>query len=308
MAQNTLQVRTKLRYHSYDQWVSNNPVLFAGEVGLATKDGKVLLKVGNGNSNYNDLPFLSALADDVPDWAKAPNKPSYSASEIKGLSDLIKEDTNTTYRIISGAHEGQFILQSKEKDSDNWADVYTLTIPDSITYTFGSDKSGQLTVTPSKGDIQKIKLFELATSKEDIATGSAKIPTAGAIADYTASYATRKDLEGKQDKLSETNKLPSSFVSGTATSEQSGLMSKEDKAKLDGIDLTALGGGAIEKIQAGETELPIVDKTVTLAKVAQTGNVNDLVQDEGDVLVLEGGGSLGMPRASGILILNGTIE
>ena len=74
MANKTLNTRIKLRYDSYENWLSKNPVLLAGEVAFATieenKDGvqnapSVLIKVGDGTSEYKSLKFVSALAADV---------------------------------------------------------------------------------------------------------------------------------------------------------------------------------------------------------------------------------------------------
>lgn len=94
MAEKLLQTRIQLKYDTYAKWTTNNPVLKAGEVAVATIISgdtqevnsvavpQVLLKVGNGTSNYNDLPFVSARAADVYSWAKASTKPKYTPSEV----------------------------------------------------------------------------------------------------------------------------------------------------------------------------------------------------------------------------------
>lgn len=115
-----LKTRIALKYDSYAAWTTNNPVLLKGEVAIATIDSgasvatkagremqdlpNVVLKVGNGSAHYNDLPFVSALAADVYDWAKAAVKPSYAATEITGLKEYVEGisdiDTDTQYRIV----------------------------------------------------------------------------------------------------------------------------------------------------------------------------------------------------------------
>ena len=82
MAEKLLQTRIQLKYDTYTNWSTNNPVLKAGEVAIATIASgntqevnsvtapQVLLKVGDGTSNYNALPFVSAKAADVYLWAK----------------------------------------------------------------------------------------------------------------------------------------------------------------------------------------------------------------------------------------------
>jgi hypothetical protein len=110
-----LKTRIALKYDSYANWRTNNPVLLKGEVAIATVETSdtdqsftnlpnTVIKVGNGSAHYNDLPFLSALAADVHSWAKAAVKPSYEAKEIVGLQDYIEKisdiDTDTQYRIV----------------------------------------------------------------------------------------------------------------------------------------------------------------------------------------------------------------
>lgn len=118
---NELQTRIMLKYDSYTNWTTNNPVLLAGEVAIATipsgtsvptKEQRemqdlpnVVMKVGDGSSHYNDLKFVSALAADVYDWAKAAQKPAYDASEIANLQKFVEDhsdfDTNTEYTIVA---------------------------------------------------------------------------------------------------------------------------------------------------------------------------------------------------------------
>lgn len=83
MAEKNLNVRIALKYDTYANWTTNNPILKAGEVAIATIPTgdtnnvstslpAVLMKVGDGINNYNALPFLSAKAADVYAYAKKP--------------------------------------------------------------------------------------------------------------------------------------------------------------------------------------------------------------------------------------------
>ena len=135
MAEKNLNVRISLKYDTYANWITNNPVLKAGEMalctiptedthGVSTELPAVLAKVGDGVSTYSTLPFLSAKAADVHSWAKAANKPTYSASEITGLSDYISgeiQDTDTQYKLVK-VNDYNYKLQSKTL-SGTWADV-----------------------------------------------------------------------------------------------------------------------------------------------------------------------------------------
>lgn len=95
-----LNTRILLKYDTYANWTTNNPVLLAGEVAIATVETEstthatgfqnlpnVVMKVGDGSSHYNDLKFVSGLAADVHSWAKAANKPGYAITEIEGAKE-----------------------------------------------------------------------------------------------------------------------------------------------------------------------------------------------------------------------------
>ena len=98
MANKTLNTRISLKYDTYENWSTNNPVLLSGEVAIATVPSatgsvkqapSVLMKVGDGTNKYNDLQFVSGLAANVSSWALAAVKPGYSAEEITGLQEFI---------------------------------------------------------------------------------------------------------------------------------------------------------------------------------------------------------------------------
>lgn len=98
MAENTLNTRIQLPYDTYANWSTKNPKLKKGEIVQvevpAPKDAivqapSVLIKVGDGIHNFNDLAWASGLAADIYDWAKAANKPSYTTSELTNDSEFI---------------------------------------------------------------------------------------------------------------------------------------------------------------------------------------------------------------------------
>lgn len=143
MATTTLNTRIQLKYDTYENWTTNNPVLLAGEVAVTTVQSAqapvsqvpaILFKVGDGTNNFNTLNWASAIAADVYPWAKASVKPTYQASEIEGLEDYISgqiEDTDTQYQIIASGTNG-IQLQSRPKTGGSWTNVGS---PITITYT-----------------------------------------------------------------------------------------------------------------------------------------------------------------------------
>jgi hypothetical protein len=127
---NEIQTRISLKYDSYSNWSSKNPVLLKGEVAIATiekpQSGEhvtgfqnlpnVVMKVGDGTSQYNALPFVSALAADVYEWAKAATKPSYAISEISNALE---------YRLATiDATNHKYALQARKAGSEEaWNNV-----------------------------------------------------------------------------------------------------------------------------------------------------------------------------------------
>ena len=134
-----LNTRLMLKYDSYENWSTLNPNLLKGEVAIAVIDvadntqthsgqavPQLLMKVGNGldgdAGKYNSLPFVSGLAADVHNWAKAASKPSYAIDEISGAKE---------YRTVQGTDEYTWTLQARKAGSSlesDWADVSTINL------------------------------------------------------------------------------------------------------------------------------------------------------------------------------------
>ena len=147
MANKTFNARLKLKYDSYTNWNTKNPVLLAGELAIcvvpadsnqATNEPTVLMKCGDGTKTFNELGWISGLSADVYSWAKAANKPTYSANEITGLSDYISgeiQDTDTQYELRANADNGRkFYLYSKAKGDEAFgtSPVSTIEIPETV--------------------------------------------------------------------------------------------------------------------------------------------------------------------------------
>lgn len=145
----------------------------------ATNAPTVLFKVGTAKRNadgsfvdgtakkFAQLNWVSALAADVYDWAKAATKPTYEAKEITGIGDYIAEyvndemgittDTNTVYRIVKVDELNYKLQQKAAKEADTaWADVAdsVITIPES-TKVEASEQNGYLKV-----DGEEVRVFD----------------------------------------------------------------------------------------------------------------------------------------------------
>lgn len=141
MATKTLNTRFQLKYDTYANWTKHNPTPLKGELcivvvpastGAVVQEPAYLLKVGDGEKQFNDLGFISGVAADVYDWAKAAEKPKYAASEIENISTYIADyvgtqmgisvDTDTQYTIVK-VNDYQYKLQSKAKGAESFVDT-----------------------------------------------------------------------------------------------------------------------------------------------------------------------------------------
>lgn len=143
MAEKTLNTRIQLKYDTYTNWTTNNPVLKSGELaivvvpaetGAIANEPAVLAKVGDGTSTFNQLSWISAPAADVYSWAKAAQKPTYNATEIADLDSYIQgkvQDTNTQYRLVR-VSDYSYKLQKKDLADADYSDVAgsSFTIPE----------------------------------------------------------------------------------------------------------------------------------------------------------------------------------
>lgn len=92
MATTTLNTRIALKYDTLTNWNASEFILKKGEVAICSLANSetaeqstppaVLLKVGDGDHKFRELPWASGLAADVYGWAKAATKPSYLPSEV----------------------------------------------------------------------------------------------------------------------------------------------------------------------------------------------------------------------------------
>lgn len=105
MVDNIINVIIESRYDTESDWESIDPVLREGELAIIkVKSDKpnslpeIRIKSGDGVHRYTELPFISAPASDVYNWAKQKNKPIYTADEIIGLGEF--KHTHTVDDII----------------------------------------------------------------------------------------------------------------------------------------------------------------------------------------------------------------
>ena len=264
----TFNTRIQLKYDTYTNWHTNNPVLLAGELAIAeipASTGAVpnepayLLKVGNGTDHFNDLDWISGKAADVYAWAKAATKPSYQASEITGLEDFIAgkiQDTNTKYQIVQNGNMG-FKLQSQEKGAGDWTDVNTITLT-APTYTLDEGSTNGT----------------VAFNGEDVAVhglGSAAYTESSAYDAAGAAAGVQTTLTGTASDASTVNTIygAKKYADEKATAAQTAAEGHADEliAALDSDGQTAGTGEVISVVSQADGVITVQKKALAEADI-----------------------------------------
>ena len=143
MATKILNTRILTRIDTLENWLKSSIILKKGEMAIATVPTgdthgaslslpATLVKIGDDVHTFADLPYLQAIAADVPAWSKAA-VPAIPAENITGLADFISgeiQDTDTQYTLVKGDDDYTYKLMSKAKGAENFTtEVATLTIP-----------------------------------------------------------------------------------------------------------------------------------------------------------------------------------
>lgn len=261
MANTTLNTRIQLKYDTYANWTTNNPVLLSGEIavvvvpassGAVPNEPTVLFKVGDGNTSFNALQWVAAPAADVYSWAKASTKPTYTADEIQGLEDYISgqiQDTDTQYQIIASGTNG-IQLQSRPKTGGAWTNVGD---PITITYTLETGSTNG-TVSFNGQDVAVKGLGSAAyteSSAYDAAGAAANVQTAvtGTSSDASSAitiYGTRA-YAAEQATAAQT--AAKTYTDGQITQAKTDLIGTGDATS------TTIKGAVVESKAYTDTQI-----------------------------------------------------
>lgn len=264
MATKTFNTRISLKYDTYTNWTTNNPVLLAGEAavcvvpadaGSGLNEPAILLKFGDGTSSFTELSWASATAADVIPSLKGSN-PTLPATSITGLEDFIAgeiQDTNTTYQLVQNGNTS-FKLQSKENASAPWVDVSTIT----ITYTL-TEGTANGTVAFNGTDVAVHGLGSAAytaSTAYDAAGAAAGVQTAlTGTAEDTASDLTLNGLKKYVDQ-----EVTSAVAD--AASEAQDLINA-----LDNAGQTCTTGEVISSVSQTDGVIAVTKKSLTEADI-----------------------------------------
>lgn len=209
MANKTFNTRICLKNDTYANWIANDPTPLKGEVcvvvipadtGAVQGEPVTLFKVGDGTKKFSQLEFVGAKAADVYSWAKAANKPEYSANEIKGLADYISgkiQDTDTQYKLEADADNARkFYLYSKPLNGV-WSTtpVSTIEIPETVYTLVEGTADGTVKFNGTDVKVHGLGSAAYTDSTDYDASGSADAALANA-----KTYADGKDAAIKAAK------------------------------------------------------------------------------------------------------------
>lgn len=177
MAEQTFKGLLQLNSKPYAVAQSENKVLRAGEPLAVTITGDdssasetvTMLKIGDGSTAFNDLPWLSGLASDVYDWALQPEKPKYSITEINkyikgggGISFQIQTNESSlySYGLLSISDDNFCIKFSRESE-----------LAEDMVFDLDCNMSGQVNIEMSdnlKEALKEVLEIKATTNPNDI--------------------------------------------------------------------------------------------------------------------------------------------
>ena len=303
-----LNTRVALKYDSYVNWQTYNPILLKGELAIAhlpensnsdasgnnpaiQNTPNLLIKVGDGINHYNDLKFVSALAADVYAWAKAATPPD--ASTIPNLDKFISDaiqDTDTQYQIVAIEEGYSYKLQSKTLDG-TWTDVTGSTIT--------------LTDIDSRLDTLEAALQENGAVDTKINDAIGGLDYSGKATDQGKFVTNVTETDGvisvvaSDLAVADIPELPQSKVTGLETA----LAGKQDNLEIDGTvsstnkvatqetvsnAIAALDGVAAADASSATkivAEVTQTDGVVTVQKVAVADILPDVADTENGFVV-----------------------
>jgi hypothetical protein len=299
---NEIQTRISLKYDSYSNWSSKNPVLLKGEVAIATVSAgtttapqmqnlpNVVMKVGDGTSKYNALPFVSALAADVYEWAKAATKPSYAISEISNALE---------YRLATiDAANHKYALQARKAGSEEaWAPVADSAIDLSGLVASVANHETRIGTVESDLNTAETGLKARMTAAEaalenitkadggEIGTAiNTKIASLDAELDQTAGADGLalhiKEVDGVITELSGSIKANTYDAYGAASTAKQELLNNEIKANADAIDVIEGNDAGKSMRQVATAVVEGLDATVNQT-AGNDGLALEVVQENG---------------------------
>ena len=294
MAEKILSTRIQLKYDSYEKWTSEAGaavVLKAGEVGIcAIPSGssavngdntrpQILFKVGDGTSAFSALPWASAKAADVYDWAKQASLPVTKEGTGNVVADITWDEATkgikfTTASVATSEGLGQVqtnIANLTEKVNAMYTnDQIDAAVADAKKA--GTDAAAALEAYKTANDAAVAKKADQSALEAEIARAlKAEQANADAITLLTDGVDQDK-VDGVKDLIAYVEKH------GTEVTGMKAATAAAQKA-ADGAQASANANAeAIAKIAKGETKVTNATNADNATKATQDAAGNVIVE------------------------------
>lgn len=299
----TLKTRIKNRYDSLTNWSKTGVELLPGEIALVSVTTQqidestgnvinvpaVLLKVGESDGNggtkaFSELPWLSAIAADVYDWAKNEHAKDISVAVTTGSGSGAKTETKTLGAWLKATLEADATNAAAISDVSGKVDVAKVST--AISSAIDTFKQG-LVHTGNAGTNQIVKAVTQANGKVTVTYGAISTNELPEITTDLIKFTgfenlTKKiaDMDSKiagfKGEISATPSGSGNYVRGVSYSNGVITVTKGDlvdndvttaKINAKAVTTAKIADGAVTETQLGAG-------AVTTAKIAD-GNVTD---------------------------------
>lgn len=299
MATKTIQTRIKNRVDTFAAWKGTSGLL-DGEIALVRVPtgetytnpvtGKnepawdLLMKVGDGTTPFNDLPWLSAKAADVYDWAKVSDAGNVVVKYNNGTEASPNWHTTTLLDIFKDleAVDTEIAALKNNKLSDI---SVTIDGTEGVVKTVAKDGTGKIKVTKSLAATADIADEAVTTAKlanknvtteklADEAVTNAKVAddiSAGKIV-YSGSGANKVTVAAQLEEV--TTKVANMLAAFSVDPEEPTI-----NGVVQGITYNKTTGTFAVAYAEVETN-DIKDAAVTTAKIADSGVTTNKIADE----------------------------
>lgn len=268
MAEKVLNTRFQLKYDTLANWTKNNPILKAGEVGIATiptgTSGSGLtppavgIKVGDGSTAFNSLNWIQAIAGDVPSWAKESNHAT--------VSKLINDAIDSIPAAASGAGTKEFTSAKliKSITQDEGGKITGVTYEDiAISSVVGlTDRLSGIDTEVGKKLNADVASAAASTSNKLIDTNAAQ--DMADTAESNATSAASSDATSKVN-TAKTALLGTGGTEGTHTIKGAYDAAAAVDAKIANLDVTDTGAADkfVYEVEQTDGKIAVTRKSLT---------------------------------------------
>ncbi len=280
MAEKILKTRIQLRYDTLANWTTNDPVLKAGELAIATIEvaapankqlPPVMFKVGDGTSKFSELDWASALAADVYDWAKKTGIEVNTSGTGTVVTGIAWDTTNKRLNVTKGNVDlsGYVPITRKVNNKALSTDI-----------TLGASDVG-VTEANFPG-LNKVGTVTGITMNEE-----AKTVGANGVVDLGTVITSHQDISGKQDKAINIDGITAKTVEGALKEIDAAAATAQTTA--NGKYSLPTGGIPKSDLASGvQTSLGKADTALQSHQTITTGTANGTIAVAGKDVAVAG--------------------